>query len=67
MATMWTPPIDLYDEDRPVQTPDRDDREIGYALPPEAAEPETHPRDNGDLDDRAVSAGEERWGSVLGW
>ena len=68
MATMWTPPIDLYDEDRTVPTTGRDDREIGFSLPEEEhAGPETHPRENGEWDDVAVHAGEERWGSVLGW
>jgi hypothetical protein len=67
MATMWTPPIDLYDEEQAAEAPmGRDDREIGFSLPP-APGPETHPRDNGDVDVTAVRAGKERWGSVLGW
>jgi hypothetical protein len=67
MATMWTPPIDLYDEDRVAAPSGRDDREMGFSLPPDHTGPETHPRENGDWDDTAVHAGEERWGSVLGW
>ena len=67
MATMWTPPIDLYDEDQTPATSGRDDREMGFTLPPEITVPETHPRENGEWDDVAVHAGEERWGSVLGW
>ena len=67
MATMWTPPIDLYEEDREPATSGRDDREMGFTLTPDPTGLQTHPRENGDWDDTAVHAGEERWGSVLGW
>ena len=70
MATMWTPLIDLEEDDRQAtRATGRDDREIGFAMPeePEPQHLETHPRANGDLDGEAVSRGEEAWDSVLGW
>ncbi len=64
MATMHTPPIDQYDvddaPDEAVPTREFDDREIGFALA-------AFPSANGDLDTEAVSKGDDRWGSVLGW
>lgn len=57
MATMHTPPIDLYDETTEQPHEERDDREMGFVFPD----------DNGDLDEPAVQAGERRLHAVLGW
>jgi hypothetical protein len=57
MATMHTPPIDLYEETHDHEEPARDDREIGFVFPDE----------NGDRDEPAVQAGEHRLNAVLGW
>lgn len=62
MATMFTPPIDLYeDETQEGRDPVRDDREVGFAIQ------HAFPVENGERDEPAVEAGETRWGSVLGW
>ena len=59
MATVHTPPIDLYAETQ-------DEREERWENPtPDAIE--TSPRDNGDLDDAEVAAGMHRLQQVLGW
>ena len=67
MATMWTPPIDLYDEDQEAVPAGRDDREIGFSMSPhiEPSHLETHPRDNGDFDRKAMDDAEERMASIL--
>ena len=52
MATMHTPPIDLYDESQD----DREEKDV-----------QTSPRENGDLDQPALDAGKERLEQVLGW
>ena len=57
MATVHTPPIDLYAETQ--------DREEEWADTPR--EIETSPRENGDRDEPAVQAGERRLQQVLGW
>jgi hypothetical protein len=61
MATMHTPPIDLYGEDEvEEQDPVRDDREIGFGL-------QAFPDGNGDRDDADVERGEQKLAAVLGW
>ena len=58
MGIPFTPPIDLYAETL----------EEGFDKP--NAEPpgsQNHPRDNGELDEPAVVAGEHRLETVLGW
>ena len=58
MATMHTPPIDLYDVDEQQdQELQRDDREVGFVFPD----------DNGDVDEPAMAAGQGRLNAVLGW
>ena len=58
MATMHTPPIDLYDVDEQQdQELQRDDREVGFVFPDE----------NGDVDEPAMAAGQGRLNAVLGW
>ena len=59
MATMHTPPIDLYAETTTVRS-----RRSASATP---ARSRTSPRDNGDLDEPAIAAGEHRLEQVLGW
>jgi hypothetical protein len=57
MATVHTPPIDLYAETQ--------DREEEWAQAPR--EIATAPRENGERDEPAVTAGERRLEMVLGW
>ena len=57
MSTLHTPPIDLYAE--------TDEREETAADAP--VDVKTSPRDNGDVEDEAVQAGERRLEQVLGW
>jgi hypothetical protein len=59
MGTSLTPPIDLYAESL----------EDGEATVQAAVRPgsQTSPRENGDLDEPAVVAGERRLEMVLGW
>ena len=56
MATVHTPPIDLYAETQ--------DREEEWADTPREIKT---PRENGDRDESAVQAGEHRLQQVLGW
>ena len=59
MSTVHTPPIDLYaetDTDREERWARETPRDI-----------ETSPRENGELDESAVVAGEHRLEQVLGW
>ena len=58
MATVHTPPIDLY-----AETQDRGEEWTGD-MPRHI---ETSPRENGDRDEPAVQAGEHRLQQVLGW
>ena len=59
MATVFTPPIDLYAETQ-------DDREERWAnTTPEDVQ--TSPRENGDLDEPALDGAKERLEQVLGW
>ena len=58
MATVHTPPIDLY-----AETQDREERWTGTT----PREIETSPRENGDRDEPAVEAGQLRLERVLGW
>ena len=58
MATVHTPPIDLY-----AETQDREE-EWADSTPTEM---KTSPRENGDRDEPAVQAGEHRLQQVLGW
>ena len=58
MATVHTPPIDLY-----AETQDLQERSAGET-PPEV---DRSPRENGDRDEPAVQAGERRLEQVLGW
>ena len=68
MATVHTPPIDLY-----AETQDREEewadtpREGGRTRDERRQRVETSPRENGDLDEPAVQAGERRLQQVLGW
>ena len=67
MATMFTPPIDLYEEDQEAVPAGRDDREIGFSMSPhiEPQHLETHPRENGAVDRKAMDDAEERWAQIL--
>ena len=58
MSTLGMPPIDLY-----AETDDREER-WGPDVPRDAL---TSPRENGDLDEPALRAGELRLEQVLGW
>ena len=58
MGTVFTPPIDLYAQD------EGDETRASYDTP---ADIQASPRENGDLDDPALRAGELRLEQVLGW
>ena len=61
MATMHTPPIDLYETDEvEAQDPLRDDREMGFGL-------QAFPDANGDRDEADIEHGEQKLAQVLGW
>ncbi len=60
MATIHTPPIDLYAESREGFGEER-------PTPYEQHPPEARPADNGDRDEPAITAGSSRLDQVLGW
>ena len=63
MATMFTPAIDLFEDDlEEVQEPEGrgDDREIGYV-------PDAFPDENGTWDAASVATSANAWNAVLGW
>ena len=61
MGTMFTPPIDLYDEETTeARDPLRDDREVGFAA-------HAFPDANGDRDEHDIEHGTDKLHAVLGW
>ena len=61
MSTVHTPPIDLYEESIDVHEMHAD------PYRPQDDVKRTTPRDNGDVDDPALTAGGSRLEQVLGW
>ena len=57
MATVHTPPIDLYAETQDLLEGSQGDTPRG---------PETSPRENGDRDEAAIRAGEQKLEQVYG-
>ncbi len=61
MNTVFTPPVDQpVDEPAGIFDPLHDEREPPFVL-------QTHPRGNGELDERDTAYSRERWDAVLGW
>ena len=60
MATVYTPPIDLYAESTDFGE-EQDETTARH-------EPwQVRPAENGDRDETAIDAGQGRWDQVLGW
>ena len=61
MATVYTPPIDLYAESTEGFGEEQDE------LATQREPWQVRPDDNGDRDEGAIVAGQGRWAQVLGW